>query len=511
MSVYRSVRRRASTVLAHAVRPYVAIPGGMLATAALGLYRIGEKNLWLDEATSWQFSSRFLQRLPDVPDVNMTLYYWLLAIWQEAIPDTETGLRALSVIFAVLTIPFAYLLARRAFDRYAGAVTVLVFAVDVFVIRYAQEARGYSLLILLVVASTYLFLRAWDRGTPMSWILYALVAGLGLYVHFFAGLVLLAHAIALLAFERMSAFRFAPLLAACVVGILAVPLLYAIGTRGGCQIAWIDPPSMTRFVSENREIGGEASVMLTAVYLGLSLLAGVIAFVTGDQKRRRGATLVLLWAIVPVVGALAVSVVQPIFMLRYIVVSLPPLIILTALAVTSIRPRVLGASVLAGVVLLSALGLGSWYARPSEEQWEATVAHVIGAAEPGDGIIYHTRSGRKPFTYYARQMNAMTEAPVEVWTPKEPCNEDPGEYAVELASIGHQTRADHSRVWVILSHTEVWDPPAELAALFTEMDAGYQMVSRATFGVGLESAHVIEVRLYARSRDRIATVDGDAP
>jgi mannosyltransferase len=498
-------RGRSATLVRRLAGPAFAIPAGMIMVAVLGLFRIGEKNLWLDEATSWQFATRFLQRLPEVPDVNMTLYYWLLAIWQQLVPDTEAGIRSLSVVFAVVTVPFVYLLARRAFNRYAAAIAVLIFALDVFVIRYAQEARGYSLLILLVVLSTYLFLRAWERGGVVGWVVYGIVAGLGLYVHFFAGLVVAAHAIILVGSERLSAFRPSRLIAAGIVVLLASPLLYAISTRGGCQIAWIDPPSMTRFVAETREIGGQASVYLTMAYIGLSFLAAGIALTRGDARRRRNVILLLLWAVVPVGGALLMSVVQPVFMLRYIVVSLPPLIILSALAVTTVRPRILGAAMLAGIVALTSVGMASWYTRPSEELWEATVAHIVSASGPGDGVIYHTRSGRKPVTYYARQMGATSEMPIEVWTPKEPCDEDPSEYAVELASIGETTRADHARVWLILTHTELWDPPAELESLLAEMEAGYDVVSRATFGVGSESGHLIEVRLYARAREQVAS------
>ena len=77
-------------------------------------------------------------------EMNMVLYYLLLRGWLH-LGDSVAFIRGLSVIFAVAAIPAIFLLGRKLLGTRFGLVSALLLSVNAFQVRYAQEARSYSL------------------------------------------------------------------------------------------------------------------------------------------------------------------------------------------------------------------------------------------------------------------------------------------------------------------------------------------------------------------------------
>ncbi|TAF55301.1 MAG: hypothetical protein EAZ60_13615 [Oscillatoriales cyanobacterium] len=68
---------------------------------------------------------------------------------------------------------------------------------------YAQEARPYSLLTVLTLLSSAVFLRAMRLKTNLQWGIYTAITVVSVYTHFYALLVLIAHGIYLLIIEKL--------------------------------------------------------------------------------------------------------------------------------------------------------------------------------------------------------------------------------------------------------------------------------------------------------------------
>ena len=142
-----------------------------LLMAVLSLLFIGDKSIWIDEAGSifiardwsqmWQY---LLSR-----EANMWLYYIMLNPWLK-LGHSEAIIRALSAVFAVATIPAIYMLGRQLFGQRAGAISSLLVASNAFFISYAQEARGYTLLVLLVTLSSLFFVKAVQAASWKNWL-----------------------------------------------------------------------------------------------------------------------------------------------------------------------------------------------------------------------------------------------------------------------------------------------------------------------------------------------------
>lgn len=145
---------------------------------------------------------------------------------------------------------------------------------------------------------------------------------------------------------------------------------------------------------------------------------------------RHRPALVLAWLLVPFALALLVSLVQPMLVPRYLIVCLPPLLLL-AVAGIERAPSWLAGAALAACLALSDSALASWYQRPPLEDWRSAAAHVLGRARPADRIVFHAPYIRQPFDYYARRSGKPA----------------PAELAVEEVA-----KTPAPRLWLVLAH-----------------------------------------------------------
>lgn len=167
----------------------------VIAGLILRLHLLTRRDLWDDEAASVIFAqlpwSSFLKTMWNY-EANMSFYYLLLRGWLH-FGHSEGMIRSLSVLFGVALLPATYILGKRLFGEKQGIISAALSAVNLFQIRYSQEARSYSLVMLLSVISMLCFLNAVE--TPQKkrhWFAYAVVSAIGVYTHFFFYLVIMA-------------------------------------------------------------------------------------------------------------------------------------------------------------------------------------------------------------------------------------------------------------------------------------------------------------------------------
>src|SRR5512146_504375 len=133
------------------------ISGITVLAAVLRLLYLGKKSFWLDEIVSVSIGRLDPAGFRNIVlswELNEGLYYTLLRGWMH-LGQGEFVVRLLSVLPAVAAIAFVYLLGRRWFSEQTGLIAALLLAVNAFDVRYAQEARGYSLFAFLVVLACW--------------------------------------------------------------------------------------------------------------------------------------------------------------------------------------------------------------------------------------------------------------------------------------------------------------------------------------------------------------------
>src|ERR1035437_1651220 len=166
----------------------VAVPTAVAAIA--NFLWIGRQSLWMDEGFTAQMVtgswSEFWRQIFTFGDGNMVGYYLMLRLWP--FHEGEAGLRSLSALCMVASVPLVFWIGRQLGGRAAGWWAACFFALWLTIVEYGQEARSYGLLILITLAATAALLKATRTGGPRWWFAYGLLLGLGMYVHILAAL-----------------------------------------------------------------------------------------------------------------------------------------------------------------------------------------------------------------------------------------------------------------------------------------------------------------------------------
>ncbi|TMM11398.1 MAG: hypothetical protein E6F98_10950 [Actinobacteria bacterium] len=372
--------------------------------AALDALFVGRKSFWEDEGSSWAFAQGSVSNLKHAVlhvDPNMTLYYGLLHLWLH-VGDSEGAIRALSGIFAVLTAPVIYLLGVRLFGPIAGALAAVTFAVNAFIVEYAQEARSYSLVTFLVSLSSYFFVSELLRPSRRTRVGYVAATVLAMYAHFFAIWVLLVQLLTLVVFRRDVLLTRRCLSVVVAIGLGYLPAAAQIARFGHANIAWIPRPTFRTLVHISARLAGGHWALLLIALASAALLGRSAVRQTAAQWR---IGFVLMWLLLPVLLSFVLSFVETMFYPAYLIVSVPAVALvvgggLAALVERGVLERAIAAVVLVAILALSGMELHQWYTTALKEDWRGATRYVLTHEHVGDHVAFYVPHAQNPFDYY---------------------------------------------------------------------------------------------------------------
>ena len=159
-------------------------------------------SLFADElSTYWIISGRGLGGVISTVHTDAEItppLYFVLAWLTTRLDLTAEMLRAPSFLAGVAAIPLVYLLGLRTVGRAAALVASAITALPPFMIFYSTEARGYELMVVLVMLSTLALLAAVDDRRARWWVAYAAASCAAVYTHYTAVFALAAQLLWLL-------------------------------------------------------------------------------------------------------------------------------------------------------------------------------------------------------------------------------------------------------------------------------------------------------------------------
>ncbi len=373
------------------------------------------------------------------------LYYALAWPWTQVTGTGEWGLRSLSALAGVATVPVAYLLGAelttsrsaatylghteisRSGTSRAGVAAAALVAVNPMLLFYSQEARGYSLLVLLTTVSALYFVRALDRGRGRDFTLWGLASGLALATHYFAVFPIAAEAAWLLHRRPKAGATHRPPISgemrftvgglgrglAIVAGFALLLAPLAIHQMSYGHAEWIGNHSLGHRVWETGitfVIGETGDIISRPERPLLGLAPALIAFAAlallaarGDRRERHGAGLMLALAAASIGVPLALAVIAPgkdYVLARNLLPALVPLLVALAIAVTLRGARRPGA-VLGAALVAYSLGISIWASADADLQrpdWDA-VAVKLGEPSGPRAMVTWT-IGEAPLRYY---------------------------------------------------------------------------------------------------------------
>ncbi len=488
-----------------------------LATRFLFLVR---KPFWFDECFSVEVArvswGNFLHLLW-WREANMSLYYLLLRICLQ-FGQTEFFIRSLSVLLSAATMPAIYWLGRMLYDRRVALIAAALFAFNAYSVRYAQEARSYALFLLLATLSSGLliaFVRAPSRSTRRG---YVVISTLAAYSHFYALLLVAAHWLVIRRFgigwlgahDCQSNERILAQLRRSwsVIGVAVLPLLVFVAKTGAGPIRWIQRPGVVDVLQVYEHLAGGSNWILPAI-LAAACVAALVPFrkrlLARDQPWETWRVqFLLIWLSFPVVLTILLSFARPVFLGRYMIFCLPPLLILGAAGAARLRSAWILAATVAGMLLLGWQGVFYVYGHDFDNERDASTAaagFILDHARPGDAIIFHIAETRIPYEFVRSQRSGANTASAkfttqlgpEILFPQHGAGLDYRDFTGKpSADLLHGVAPSHDRVWVMLMNNGPAGKPDPTTALITKV------LAESFPKMGLWAFTKVEVRLYEK-------------
>jgi hypothetical protein len=402
-----SAKRPAFALLAFAV-----VIGGLLR-----FYNLGASEMTPDEAASWAAAAA-----PTVADVirrqavlnpgKLAAYELVLHGWIGLFGSDVTAMRTLSAMLGIAAIALVFWVARELLALagygeqsaveidYAAALSALIFAVTLTMIRFARESRMYPLLIAAILAETGFLLRAHRRGGIANYAAVSLFTAIAIAANFNAVFAIAAQGLwLLLAREgRRGGIPYKPLAAlalgaAALLPVMAGAVSNSVGAMDQGALDWIAPPRPSELFSFfNRGTG----TLPFPVLLALAMWGAV----TQWSRLRDAIVFAMFWMYGPVLLLYVMSLtVTPLLVERYALSSFVPFFILASVGIAACRSRRVRAGAIALTVALSIGHAAPFLLRAPSLQWRHA-ADLIRAKVPKATIAVAPSYGANVLIYY---------------------------------------------------------------------------------------------------------------
>ena len=342
---------------------------------------------------------------------------WLLTHGKEATPPLffvlawltkglggPEGLRLVSLLAGLASIPMTYLVGLETVGRRAGAVGAALVALSPFQIFYSTEARAYELLMLTCLLATYALLRAIATRRTAWWVGYGVSVAVAMYTHYVAVFILIG--LFIWAFWAHPEVR-RPVLAANAGATLLfaawIPeFIDATGKQAAKNIELLHPLTLDHAVTdllrmwfgqpllELADLPGRVALALSAV----ALVLGTLGLLLRASREGRwwpppgGVALVIALALATPLGVVLHNVVAPsIFTPRNLIPSWPGFALALGALVTAGTVPIRTA---ATALLIAGYGIGAAQMLEGDNRrgdYEAVASFIERTGDPGSPVV----------------------------------------------------------------------------------------------------------------------------
>lgn len=454
------------------VLPRAGVVALALCAFALQTWGLETQSFWYDEGFSAWLAARPSTEIVarTAADIHPPLYYQLLHGWIILAGQSEYSFRFPSVLAAVVTVPLLWQLARRLLSTRAADVAAVLVAFSPLWLWYAREARMYTLLTALGVASFLILLSLLERGPRLSLLLgLAALDTAAVYTHFYAWFLVAVQGGWIVLWYWRAPRKIIPFLAPLALTFLAyLPWLGFVLNRLDADRSYWSGALDVRYVlstlleswATGHGMRPEIAFPLGLVFAGL-VLAGLGVLVIGG--RGRVALALALTLVVPLLGLFAISFGRPKYHPRYLMFAAPGALLAVAALVSWLSARrewagrAPGRLVLLGVLLIFATADAATLSTPPspKDDWRG-VAQAIQADNRGEPVLLLSGHAFPVFTYYDHDTR---------WIPLPDAPTLDTEQVVSYRDVAGLRSAleGAAGLWVVRWQDEVVDPDDVLA------------------------------------------------
>jgi 4-amino-4-deoxy-L-arabinose transferase-like glycosyltransferase len=400
----------------------------LLAGAGLRFDNLGARQMSADEGATWAAADA-----PSIREVialqqthnpgKLPLHDLMLHGWIVIFGAGLLAMRSLSALFGLATIVLMVPLTREIFRlRMDGdptqfsesdvdmiaALSALIPAVSLIVIKYDRDARMYGPMLAIAVAHLWCFLRALRHQALADYIVLALVTSALIAVNPVTLVMLAVEGVWLIAAIAGAQLQYRNRVKAAFVAggaiagglIILAPALYAPFVKGhqafsAGKFDWLVAPAWWEPAAFfNKATGSVAFPILFAlaawgVWRAWKHARGAVAF-----------TLLVMWA--PPLMLVAGSLLwRPMFIERYAIYSFPAFFILIALGIWELGNNIARVAAAAAVVILSLGHIYSYSQKAHAVDWREAARVAQASLRPDDTVAVAPPYAVEVVRYYA--------------------------------------------------------------------------------------------------------------
>ena len=415
----------------------------LLAVGFLGFYEIGRESLWTDEAISVFRSQQSLSELIvyvfSDPIGARPLYWFALQGWMALFGTSEVALRSLSVLFGITSIWLLFQLGRVLFGIQVAAVASFLLATSAIFVWYMQEARMYTLLVMMTLLSYLLYVRILQGAEGLkAWVMY-LLSALGTILAHQVGILVFASQIAHYALFHMDRRFISRNLKYIAIAATVVLVLFILSSHRILTEFAISPEAfMHPYVLNFHTILGNYVVGMHTWYPSANpwpvVLVGLFSFffVLGclqlpwfrslarsvlpfaEEKKAHSSpesnysvAMLLIWVLFATIIAWIGTGLTHLWQIRYTLAGMPAFLLLTSLGLVQLMKwkekwgLFAGAVGLSLMLILNSSSLYSYYTTSKKPEFRQAAAALLEMQEKMPLTIYgfSTDSG-SPMRYY---------------------------------------------------------------------------------------------------------------
>jgi 4-amino-4-deoxy-L-arabinose transferase-like glycosyltransferase len=179
--------------------PAIALLALAVVVAAALRFVGGGDQLWFDEIATLVSSVRepLTVIMTHFPSDNDHVFYSVLAHISVALGgETPLMVRLPAILLGIASIPLIYAMGTKITTRFEALAGAILATAAAYHVWFSQNARGYTLLLVLTLVGTQMILDGLKTRSRKPWLIFAVVSALGAYTHLSMVLAVLGQAIA---------------------------------------------------------------------------------------------------------------------------------------------------------------------------------------------------------------------------------------------------------------------------------------------------------------------------
>ena len=333
-------------------------------------------------------------------DNNPPFYYYCIWVWHHIFEINEVNARVLSLIFSALAIA---LFGRFVFKRlnFATALGIaMALTAHTMLLYHAQQARSYSLTLLLVVISTITFFNYLEKRKLQHALLLGLINFLLVYTHYISGIILLIQGFVVFTTDKklLPKYLISYLICAILIAVRFTKkqFLNILGFNSTGNF-WLQKPGEWELNDSLNSLSNNAVVKI--LFLSACIYLLIQLFVKSNESKQRALIIYTLLASIFTISTLfIVSLAKPMFLSRYMIFCVPFIYLTIALVIAQIFSEKYTTPVILVVALISVLSYKFTYER--NENYRLFANTVKDLKQKDDVVIINTADDTNLFTYY---------------------------------------------------------------------------------------------------------------